>query len=559
MQRLPLLCSVALRGLLVAACVVLGSGDAVAQLAAPDPLTPRLTTDPRNPPRFQTFSRPALAQLGTPTAFMPPASGAGDTGFDSTNARKIQGKAKPKARTGAQAIAPGTAAPVSVSPYQKPASKSGAGAYAAAPGSPPVELGSIRRPPKKRKAHTEPDDPYAALGLRSGAFTLYPAIELIGGYDSNPAHAADAKGATLYTVAPEFQAQSNWSRHNFKADLRGSYTGYSPDSSPTLSRPYLNGKADGRIDVSKLTRIDLGSRVLVSTDNPGSPNLQAGLAKLPIFATYGGSAGVGQKFNRFDLSLKGDVERTAYQDSQLTDGSTASNASRNYNQYGAIARAGYELMPGMTPFVEIGTDTRRHDLPNDPVGFQRNSKGVTGKVGSTFDLRGTLTGEVALGYTQRTYEDSRLDKVAGLIGNASLIWTANALTTVKLSANSTVGESTIAGVSGVLYRDVGLQIDHSFRRWLVGTVKFGFGLDTYKGATIDPSSSIVICECVVSTPGGTAADRVDKRFSAGVGLTYKLNRSLQIKGELRQDWLRSNVTGSDYTASIFLLGLRFQK
>ena len=135
------------------------------------------------------------------------------------------------------------------------------------------------------------------------------------------------------------RAQSNWSRHELKADLRGSYTGYSPDTTPTLSRPYLNGKVDGRIDVSKLTRIDLGTRVLVSTDNPGSPNLQAGFAKLPIFATFGGSAGIGQKFNRFDLSLKGDAERTVYQQSTLTDGSTASNADRNYNQYGAIARA----------------------------------------------------------------------------------------------------------------------------------------------------------------------------------------------------------------------------
>ena len=152
MQRLPLPRSAAPRGLLVAACVVLGSGDAVAQMAAPDPLTPRLQTDPRNPPRFQKFSRPALAQLGPPAAFTPPASGAGDTGFDSTNSRKA--KRQGPSRSRGAAIAPGAAAPVPVSPYQKPATNSGNGAYAAAPGSPPVELGPIRRPPKKRKAHS---------------------------------------------------------------------------------------------------------------------------------------------------------------------------------------------------------------------------------------------------------------------------------------------------------------------------------------------------------------------------------------------------------------------
>ena len=545
----------------MAAGVALCGAQALAQTAVyPDPLTPRLQTDPRNPPRFQKFNRPALAPLGQPARFSAAAAGAGDTGFDSTNSRKkAKGKAKATSPARAQAIAPGLPAPVPVSRYQKPAATAAAAAYAQAPGTPPVELGPIRQPPKKRKAHSEPDDPYAPLGVHAGAFTLFPAIELIGGYDTNPTRAPGGQGASLYSVAPELRAQSNWSRHELTADLRGSYTGYSPDATPTLSRPNVNGKVDGRIDVTRDTRINLGGRMLVSTDNPGSPNLQADLAKLPIFTTFGGSAGIGQRFNRFELAIKGDAERTVYQDSSFTDGTTASNADRQYSQYGGTVRGSYELTPGVKPFVEFGADTRVHDLNTDISGYQRNSKGVTGLVGSSFDLRGTLTGEVALGVAQRTYEDPRLDKLAGLIGEASLIWTANALTTAKLSAKSSIGESTIPGVSGVLSRDIGLQVDHSFRRWLVGTVKLGFGLDSYKGASVDPSDLSSLCDCVVSTPGGTAADRVDKRFSAGLGLTYKLNRSVQIKGEFQQNWLRSNVVGSDYTASVFLLGIRFQR
>ena len=462
----------------------------------------------------------------------------------------MRGKAKPKstpksnAASGAtpnaaspadaQAIAPGLPAAVTVSPYQKPAAAGAA--YAQAPGTPPVELGPIRKPPKKHKAHSEPDDPYAPLGERVGAFTLFPAIELIGGYDTNPARTPGGGGASLYTVAPELQVQSNWSRHELKADLRGSYTGYSPDETPTLSRPNFNGKVDGRIDVTRDTRVDLGTRVLVSTDNPGSPNLQAGLSKLPIFTTFGGSAGLGQKFNRLDLSIKGDAERTVYQDSKLTDGSTASNEDRQYNQFGGTLRGSYEMTPGVKPFVEVGTDRREHDTATDISGYQRNSRGITGTVGSSFELSHLLTGEIGIGYTRRSYDDPRLENITGLIGDASLIWTANALTTVKLSGKSSVGESTVAGVSGVLYRDVGLQIDHSFRRWLIGSLKLGFGVDDYVGFS-----------------------REDKRYSAGVGLTYKLNRTVQIKGEFRQDWLRSNVTGNDYEASVFLLGVRVQR
>jgi len=527
-------------GLLLAACLMLG-GEARAQIAV-DPLAPYIQSDPRQPPRFQQ----AQAITDPPAAFTPPVagSGAGATGFDSTNSRKSKAKAKPKTPAADQAIAPGAPAPAVVSPYQKPPPDAAAanplttanGAYAQAPGAPPVELGPIRQAPKKRKAHTEPDDPYAPLGVHAGAFTLFPAIEFIGGYDTNPGRAPDGKGAALYTVAPELQAQSNWSRHELKADLRGSYTGYSPDETPTLSRPYFNGKVDGRIDVTHDTRIDLGVRDLVSTDNPGSPNLQAGLSKLPVFTTFGASAGLGQRFSRFEVELKGDVERTVYQNSSLTDGTTASNEDRQYNQYGGTLRGSYELTPGVKPFVEVGADTRVHDLDTDFSGYQRDSKGVTGKAGSTFELTRQLTGEIALGYTRRTYEDARLENIDGLIGDASLVWTANALTTVKLSGASAVGESTVPGVSGVLYRDVGLQLDHAFRRWLIGTVKVGFGVDDYVGL-----------------------DRTDKRFSLGAGLTYKLNRSVQIKGEVRQEWLRSNVTGNDYNATIFLLGVRLQE
>ena len=101
---------------------------------------------------------------------------------------------------------------------------------------------------------------------------------------------------------------------------------------------------------------------------------------------------------------------------------------------------------------------------------------------------------------------------------------------------STIGESTIPGVSGVLYRDIGFQVDHVLRQWLVGSLMFGFGVDDYVGN-----------------------DRLDKRYSAGAGVTYKLNRELQVKGEFRQDWLQSNAPGASYTASVVMLGVRVQR
>jgi len=94
----------------------------------------------------------------------------------------------------------------------------------------------------------------------------------------------------------------------------------------------------------------------------------------------------------------------------------------------------------------------------------------------------------------------------------------------------------LPGVSGDLARDFGLQVDHSFRRWLIGTAKIGYGLDDYVGLA-----------------------RTDQRWFASVALIYKLNRDMQLKGEIRRDWLISSVPGVDYAANQFLLGLRLQR
>jgi len=507
---------------------------AYAQSAAPDidPFAPVPLTQ-NKPANFDKLPpKPRNAFSGI--VFAPPASAAGKTGFDSSNARKRKAARKPGQP--AQASAPeqtGT----------KPAAP--AASFAMAPATiPPLDIGPIRKS-LKRKPRPE-EDPYAPLGLRSGTFDVFPAVELIGGYATNPGLVRDARGAGLFSVQPELRVQSLWTRHEFKADLRGAYTWFSPDQTPSLNRPSFNGKADGRIDIHESMYANLNARTLVSTDSPASPNLQAGLARLPVFTTFGGGAGLTKAFNRLELTGKGDVERTVYQDSLLTDGTISSNRDRQYNQYTGGFRAAYETLPGVKPFVEASVDTRRHDLAVDNFGYQRDSKGITVKGGSTFDLRGTLTGEIALGYSQRDYVEPRFDKLAGLIGNASLVWTADALTTVKFTGTSTIGESAAAGVPGAFYRDAGVQIDHAFRRWLIGTLKFGVGQDRY-------------IDAVQSAAGSPLGDRIDIRYSAGAGLTYKVDRTVQIKGEFRQDWLRSNVSGVDYTASTFLVGLRLQR
>ena len=381
-------------------------------------------------------------------------------------------------------------------------------------------------------------DPYEALGIRAGSFLILPAVELSAGYDNNPQHTPGGPGSSTYTIAPELHVRSDWATNSLTADIVGSYYWYGNNSfEPLLDRPYLNSKIDGRIDVTRDTQILLENRFIVSTDNPGSPNIQANLSKLPIDTTVGGTLGVEQQFSRFDATLKGTIDRTTYQNSQFVDGEVASNDDRAYDQYAGIFRLAYELDPGLKPFVELSQDTRIYDSPVDVFGQDRSSTGTSAKFGGEFKLgSSSLVGEMAVGYMQRNYEDANLPNIAGTTLDGSLLWLATGLTSVKFTATSQVYESTLEGVSGSFSRDVSVEVDHALRRWLIATGTFGYGHDDYVGEL-----------------------RQDDRYYAIAGLVYKLNPSIQVKGQVRHDWLTSTQSGNAYQATSVLLTLRLQR
>ena len=382
------------------------------------------------------------------------------------------------------------------------------------------------------------NDPFAPVGVRAGSFVLLPSVDLSGGYSTNPGHGSPTGPPSAYFVAaPELQVASDWERHALTADILGSYSEYTSGSLvPSLNVPFLNSKIDGRIDVTRDTQILLENRFIVATDNPGSPNLQTELAKLPINQDVGGTLGLAQEINRLTFTLKGTIDRATYDPSLLTNGQYSTNADRNFDQYAAIMRVGYEIDPGMKPFLEVQEDQRIHDEEFDRNDLQRNSTGTSVKVGSVVDLFGTLTGEMAIGYLERRYQDPTLPNITGPIAVGTLIWQATALTTAKLTAASQVYETTVDNASGDFTHDFNLEVDHAFRTWLIGILKLGYGTDDYAGSGL-----------------------TDNRYFVSIGATYKLNREWWLRTELRQDWQTASQPGNSYTATSILLGLRWQR
>ena len=493
--------------------------------------------------RLRDKDKPAPSRIGQiPTYGLPAASGASGSGFDSLNRTRSKpklypGQAKPKPPPG-----PGSPAPViSTSPLRLSIPPSESANKAPIP---PAMAGTVVGQPPRKRLRID-DDPFGAVGDYAGGFLIKSAVELSGGYDTNPGRTFVPQGSPFYVVAPEFLAVSDWERHALVADLRGSFTGYGNtfppvdgvvSSAPTdVDRPDFTGHVDGRLDVSHDTRLLGQVRLRVATDNPGSPNVQAGLARYPVYSTLGGTFGVDQNFNRLQISAGGTVDRTVYTDSKLTDGTTTTNDDRNFSQYGGVGRVSYDLMPGVKPFAEFEGDSRVHDVRFDRSDFQRDSSGGYAKAGTSFEFTRLLTGEISVGYAARDYVDPRLDRLQGLLVASSLTWTATPLTTAKFYSTTSIDETTLPGVSGVLTHVYTVEVDHDFRRWLTAIGKFTFGTLDYQGD-----------------------GRSDKTYSLEGDLIYKMTRSLWVKGTLRRDVLNSNIPGNSTASTVVMLGVRLQ-
>ncbi len=388
--------------------------------------------------------------------------------------------------------------------------------------------------PVKQPVRARQDDPYAPVGTRIGSFRLNLNNEVQGGYDDNTARATgdQARRPSYYVrEGGELRLRSDWSQHELSAEASGGYSWY--PSAKEANRPDLNSRLGLRLDMSRDTQINFETRGKIDTQSPNSADLQLTPAERPLVYNYGASAGVTQRYDRLVFDLRGSIDRSTYDAAKLSDGSSLDQSTRNLNDYAMNLRVGYELKPGLTPFVEGNVDTRQYDKTFDDTGYQRSSNGGTVKVGTSFEITRLVTGTVSAGYGNRTYDDARLQDLRGPIADASIVWAATPLTTVTLRGASSFDETTIVGSSGAIARRVSLDLNHQLLRNLAVGANIAWTDTKYDG--VNRRDDVV-------TGTLRAEYRLDRRWAARLSYTYE--RSL------------SNVLQSGYVSNIWMLGIK---
>jgi hypothetical protein len=410
--------------------------------------------------------------------------------------------------------------------------QAGADPVATATISPPIEAAPDPVPALRRRAREE--DAYAPIGLRTGAFLLYPSIAVEFGADSNPDKVeSGADGATFVIVRPSLAFESDWSRHALAGRIEAEQQRFL--SGDEESRPSLRGILDGRLDAAADTVLEGQLRLSLETEDIGTDSVPATALSRPTVLDYGATVGVTQRMGRFAFRLRGTVDRTQYEDTPLSGGLTLSGADRSLTTYGVELRTSYGDDAGLRPFVEATLDRRVYDNRVNANGEARGSRGYALRLGASAAMTGLLTGEVAVGYGGRQIDDPTLPDLDGLLVDASLVWEATALTSLTLRAATTFNETTTSGASGSRETSIGVGVQHAFRRNLVATAALDLSRTRFEGIP-----------------------REDDGVTAALGFEYRLTRSLAVRADFTHERLDSSEPGSDYTANTVLVGLRLQ-
>jgi hypothetical protein len=351
-----------------------------------------------------------------------------------------------------------------------------------------------------------PHPGYEALGLREGAFMVWPKLTATAEYNSNIfATAAGTVSDTIFHVTPEVNLTSNWSRHSLQAYARGMLNRYASNSDQKTD-DYALG-AEGQLDVLRSARINGGvdlSRLTEPRTSAGSEG-----SAFPVQYRLATARLAGEReFNRLRLSARADWSKFNY----LNRTGNVPQDDRDRTVVIGAVRGDYAISPDTALFVEVIANDRNYRLSRSPVVagaplfpnfVNRDSKGAEALAGASFELAALVRGEVGVGYLKQTFKDSAFPDVKGLGARAQVEWFPTQLTTVTFTGSRAVEDAAVIGASSYLSSNLGVQVDHELLRNVLLGATAGYGKDDYRGV-----------------------NRQDKRWSAGLSATYLMNRNI---------------------------------
>lgn len=373
-----------------------------------------------------------------------------------------------------------------------------------------------------------PGDP---TGIRLGTFMLRPSVNQ--SINSETTRNGGTKDTRNYLATGiRGTMTSDWSRHSLTVTGEGvlerNLNGNQDDTDPEA-----HVGADLQLDLADETVAHLTAGYDFEREDVADPNALGGATEQAGIHEFSGGASIARDLGRIRGLAALDATRTIYTDAKLGDGTVVSMKDRNRTSVDGRLRLGYELSPALIPFAEIAVGHTFYDRRRDNSGYARSSDNYAARAGVEFDLGEKMRGELAAGYERVAYEDSRLDAVNAFTMDGDINWSPRRGTDVNLGLRTTVQDATAAGQSGWVEYQLSSAVTHEMRDNLVARLTGRTTLRDFQ--------------------------REDNEITwvAGAGLTWNINRYLDMTGDVEYE--RTTGNGADQDILRAGLGLTLRR
>lgn len=392
-----------------------------------------------------------------------------------------------------------------------------------------------------------PGSPVGALGQRSpselgmslGAFTLYPQVDLLAGFDDNVfATPAPAIGSAFTVIRPQLELRSEWLNHYLRLLAGGGFGFYA--AAPTQNFQNYNIRLDGRLDIRNdfyLTGLVAFQR---ATEALGTPNVT--FSQAPTVAdSLAAEVSLYQRFNRFFYQLTATATKYWYYEYSNIASLGLPAQSRNRTEFEERVRLGYEVSEGISVWLQPGINQRRYESPTNTVGQQRDSNGWFMNLGATAVLSPKTQLEGFVGYQTLSYPadgTSTNSMIFGLRG----VWNGYEPLTLRPAIMRSINESALINYQNYISTTIGVDFTYQINGpWqAVGGV-------AYNIAEFTPAFGVA-----------NVNPRTDYFFRGSIGLLYSIRPQIQIGPlyEYASGWSTDVAAGGPaYTRNIFSIRL----
>ena len=369
-------------------------------------------------------------------------------------------------------------------------------------------------------------------GIEMGnGVTLLPAVDLSIVDDNNIYNQdSDVTSSTITRLKPALGATVDLGSTAIDALVQfeaGQYTkDDNDDYTDALYEAGVRSALNARHAVTATAKFNQGHDARGSGTNEGSAATNNSRPDKYEETVFDGSYIYGTDTSMLQATLAAEAYSKEYQNNLAT------TEDRDHDKTKVSARLDIEVSPATKAVVELRNTEVSYD--NDSA-IAADGSILTALAGAKWDVTGKTTGEIKLGLTDRSFDDSAKDSDNRFSWEASVTYSPKSYSVITLTSAQANSETTSAAAGTYIASNItAINWKHQFSSFVALNVDASFGTDEYVDA---------------------ANGREDDKTSYGVSGVFSPSRNIDVTVSYTTSERDSNIDGLDYDKDVIGLGV----